>query len=149
MFQPMTNDQLTATVQPFLSSLLPPSGHPHFNMYLPPELVCCDGADGSLVLAFHTQPWMSNPMGVLHGGLSAAMVDTAMGITCGCQRGQPTPTISMTLNYARPVPLNAAVYIHTRLIRCGGTTAQTTAELYLPEAPEQVLVSATGVYYVK
>lgn len=149
MFQPMTDQALAAIAHRFLDSLNPASGCTHFNVHLPPQLVRCDGADGSLVLAFHTQPWMSNPMGVLHGGLSAAMVDTAMGITCGCQRGQPTPTISMTLNYARPVPLNAAVHIHTRLIRCGGTTAQTTAELYLPKAPEQILVSATGVYYVK
>lgn len=149
MLKTMTDSQLAAVARSFIDALDPSSGSVHFNNYLRPRLVSCDGASGSLVLAWNTEAWMGNPMGALHGGLSAAIMDTAMGITCGCQRGKPTPTISMTLNYARPVPLNAAVHTRTHISMFGSTTAQLTAELYLPSQPGHILLTASGVYSVK
>ena len=64
-----------------------------------PTLVDCDGPGRSLEFAYDTQPWMTNPMGMV--------------------------------------------------LYCGSTTAQVTAEIYLPEQPDRVLVSASGVYFTK
>ena len=112
-------------------------------------LVDCDGAAGSLVLRYETKPWMSNIWGVVHGGVTAALVDSCMGITCGIQCGLITPTISMTVNYARPVPLNAAVEVRTRTASCGAAIGQMYAEIYPAGQPDKLLVTASGAYSTK
>lgn len=109
-----------------------------------------DGAAGSLLFSCHTDDSMSNPMGIVHGGITASLVDTCMGVTCTAQcSGIATPTVTMTLNYARPVPLNADILVRTRTIRVGSTSAQMQAEVFLPDCPEEALVTATGVYAVR
>lgn len=112
-------------------------------------LLDCDGPSGSLVLAYETKPWMANVWGVVHGGVVATLVDTCMGITCGVQCGVITPTVSMTVNYARPVPLNARVIVRTRTIRCGATSGQLSAEVYPDGQPDKLLVTASGAYCTK
>ena len=112
-------------------------------------LVDCDGAAGSLVLRYETKPWMSNIWGVVHGGVVANLVDSCMGITCAAQCGVITPTISMTVNYARPVPLNAAEEVRTRTASCGAAIGQMYAEIYPAGQPDKLLVTASGAYSTK
>lgn len=112
-------------------------------------LIDCDGPSGSLVLGYDTKPWMANLWGVVHGGVVAALVDSCMGITCGVQCGLITPTVSMTVNYARPVPLNAPIVVRTRTVRCGATSGQLTAEVYPAGQPDKLLVTASGAYCTK
>ena len=112
-------------------------------------LTDCDGPTGSLTLRYRTKPWMANVWGVVHGGVTANLVDTCMGITCTAQCGVITPTVSMTVNYARPVPLDAEVTVRTRTVRCGATSGQLCAEVCLPGQPDEPLVTASGVYCTK
>ena len=112
-------------------------------------LIDCDGPTGSLTLSYRTRPWMANIWGVVHGGVVANLVDTCMGITCSVQCGVITPTISMTVNYARPVPLDAEVTVRIRTVRCGATSGQMSAEVFLPGQPDRLLVTASGSYCTK
>jgi len=109
-----------------------------------------DGQPGSLLFVCHTDRSMSNPMGIVHGGITASLVDTCMGVTCAVQCGNHvTPTITMTVNYARPIPLDADIHVRTRIVRCGATSGQITSEVFLAGRPEEVLVTASGVYSIK
>lgn len=109
-----------------------------------------DAAPGSLLFSCRTDQSMSNPMGIVHGGVTASLVDACMGVTCAAQvGGSPTPTITMTVNYARPVPLDADILVRARTVRVGHTSGQMSAEVFLAEQPEEILVSATGVYAIK
>lgn len=109
-----------------------------------------NGPAGSLLFACHTDVSMSNPLGIVHGGVTASLADTCMGVTCTAQSGGfPTPTITMTVNYARPVPLEADILVRTRTIRIGSTSGQLSAEVFPAGKPEEVLVTATGVYAVR
>ncbi len=112
-------------------------------------LLDCDAPSGSLVLGYETKPWMANIWGVVHGGVVASLVDSCMGITCGLMCRLITPTISMTVNYARPVPLNASIVVCTRTVRCGATSGQMRAEVYLAGQPDKLLVTASGAYCTK
>ena len=112
-------------------------------------LTDCDGPAGSLMLSYQTKPWMANVWGVVHGGVIANLVDTCMGVTCAAQCGVITPTISMTVNYARPVPLDAEVIVRTRTVRCGATSGQLCAEVCLAGQPDEPLVTASGAYCTK
>ena len=109
-----------------------------------------DGPAGSLLFSCHTDESMSNPLGIVHGGVTAALVDTCMGVTCAAQCEQMiTPTVTMTVNYARPVPLNADILVRTRTIRVGHTSGQIQADVFLAGAPEETLATASGVYAIK
>ena len=112
-------------------------------------LIDCDGPTGSLTLSYRTRPWMANVWGTVHGGVTANLVDTCMGIACAAQCGVITPTISLTVNYARPVPLDTEVIVRTRTIRCGATSGQMYAEVCLPGQPDTILATASGAYCTK
>ena len=112
-------------------------------------LIDCDGPAGSLTLRYQTKTWMANIWGTVHGGVTANLVDTCMGITLAAQCGVITPTITLTINYARPVPLDAEVIVRIRTVRCGATSGQMTAEVCLPGQPDRPLVTASGAYCTK
>ena len=149
MYCDMSNEEFRRRAQEILAQRRDGIDYNFANTHLNPGLVDCDIASKSLTVDFKTLPWMRNPMGVVHGGMIGVMVDNAMGFTCGCLYGAPPPTISMNVQYARPVPLNEMVHVRTQAIMTGGTTAQLTAQVYLPSDPERVLVFATGTYYTK
>lgn len=109
-----------------------------------------DGPAGSLLFSCHTDESMSNPLGIVHGGVTASLVDTCMGVACAAQcGGAPTPTVTMTVNYARPVPLDADILVRVRTVRIGHTSGQMQAEVFLAGAPEGALATASGVYAIK
>lgn len=109
-----------------------------------------DGPAGCLLFACRTRPDMANPMGIVHGGVTASLVDTCMGITSTAQSGGiPTPTVTMTVNYARPVPLDAEIRVRVQTVRVGYTSAQMSAEVFLADRPDEILVTASGIYAVR
>ncbi len=131
-----------------LRALAPSRAWPRFGQDL--VLAEEDGPDGSLLFACRTDESMSNPLGIVHGGLTASLVDTCMGITCAAQcEIAATPTVTMTVNYALPVPLNADIRVRAHTVRVGTALAYMTAEVFLPERPEEVLATASGVYAIR
>lgn len=146
----MTHQELFQSALKFIAlrAQSPARAWPRFGRDI--ALVEGDGPAGSLLFSCHTDESMSNPLGIVHGGVTAALVDTCMGATCAAQCEQMiTPTITMTVNYARPVPLNADILVRTRTIRVGRTSGQMQAEVFLAGAPEEALATASGVYAIK
>ena len=115
--------------------------------HLIPSLLSYDEATMTMELAFDTLPWMAIPNGVVHGGIVASMIDNAMGMVSFIQKEFPNPTVSMNVNYIRPVPVNTTVVVRTRVLSYGKSSAHITAELFHPDRPDHILISATGVYY--
>lgn len=119
------------------------------NSGLAPRFVRCDAETKTLELAFDLKPWMRNHVGMLHGGVIAILLDNAMGTAIAALFQAHTPTITMTINYARPVPMAPTVHARARVVLEGRTASHLTAEIFLPDAPDRILVTATGVYYTK
>lgn len=150
MTEPMPNGELRRSAAKFIQQRIhsPAQAWPRFGRDV--HLVEEDGPAGSLLFACHTDQSMANPLGIVHGGVSASLVDTCMGVTCSaqCER-MATPTITMTVNYARPVPLDAEILVRVHTIRVGGSSAQMRAELFPAGKPEEISVTATGVYSIR
>lgn len=142
----ITTSQFSQTLQHALDTLHPSCDPEKPNLNLCPRLICCDGPSLTLELEYDTKAWTSNPMGIVHGGVLALMLDNAMGLTCYCLYGHFTPTISMNLTYARPVPLNETVRLRVTVTLAGSTTAQLQAQIFSPAQPQRTMVTATGVY---
>ncbi len=118
------------------------------NGRLKAELVSCDDATHELVLQFPLQQWQVNGLGTLHGGIVNTMMDLAMSMVVYCfSRQSIPPTISMTTNYLRPVPMEDYVLIRTRLTSLGKRNATAYCEAIVPKTGK-VACTAIGTYAV-
>ena len=118
------------------------------NGRLKAELVSCDDATQELVLQFPLQQWQVNGLGTLHGGIVNTMMDLAMSMVVYCfSRQSIPPTISMTTNYLRPVPMEDYVLIRTRLTSLGKRNATAYCEAIVPKSGK-VACTAIGTYAV-
>lgn len=123
--------------------------HPRaFGCNLPCELLSCDAEKGEVLFRIRTTPEMGNPWGVTHGGMLALMLDWAMGVTSRTLLDyNNTPTVDMQIQYLRPAPLNADLYIRANVNRRGKKIAFLSAKAWT-DSEEEILTMASGVYYL-
>jgi uncharacterized protein (TIGR00369 family) len=84
---------------------------------------------GRVVFAVEPQPAFANPLGVVHGGICATLLDSAMGcaIHSTLEAGVGFSTLELSVNYIRSVPTDGGRLTATgTTIHVGRTTA--TAE---------------------
>ncbi len=92
-------------------------------------------------------PHLGNRQGVVHGGIHATLLDTAMGYS-GCYTGDPARrvlalTLSLTVNYLGPV--GGARLIATGE-RTGGGRSTSFASGRLEDETGTLIATATGVF---
>ena len=81
--------------------------------------------------------------GLLHGGVSAALLDEIM-IKAVLAQGRIVVTARLNTNYHKPVPIGAKITLEGRISRRRGRLFET--EGWLRDAQGEVLVSAEGTY---
>ena len=112
------------------------------------ELESCDNAAQEITLCFPLQDWQVNGLGTLHGGMINTMMDLVMSMAVYCfSRKSIPPTVSMTTNYLRPVPMDGAVLIKARLTSLGKRNATAYCEAIVP-ATGKVACTAIGTYAI-
>lgn len=87
--------------------------------------------NGELSLGFTPKSYFCNPMGMIHGGFIASMLDETMGSTifANSRGSQIGATISVSIDYIRPAKLGDLRTIG-RIRKLGRTIAFVEAELY-------------------
>jgi len=60
-------------------------------------------SDGTCSIEFEVEDFMLNPISYLHGGISAFVLDSAMGYLCNKEMGAPTVTAEMKVQYMKGV----------------------------------------------
>ena len=112
------------------------------------ELESVDDAARELTLRFPLQDWQVNGLGTLHGGIINTMMDLAMSMVIYCySRETIPPTVSMTTNYLRPVPMAGSVLIRTRVTSIGRRNATAYCEAIVPESGKTAC-TAVGTYAI-
>ncbi len=120
-----------------------------FNNMLGPEFVSCSFEKQTVVLSLKPQPWMGNPLGILHGGVTASALDMAMGLLCRYfSGGYMTPTISMGVQYLRAGSLARTLYIRAELTKRGLGVCHAEGRLWEEGAEDRLIATASGAYYV-
>ena len=78
-------------------------------------------ADG-VTIRCQLREGLMNGSGVLHGGVTATLVDVAVAVAIHHHFGEPRPitTVELKVNYFRPVS-EGTLYGRARLLRVGGT----------------------------
>ena len=75
----------------------------HRNPMAPPLAIDCY-PDGKALSSFHLGPQYEGPPGLVHGGVSALLLDQLLG-EAAAAGGSPGMTATLTLRYRRPTPL--------------------------------------------
>lgn len=112
-------------------------------------LEACGEQSRELTLRFPLLDWEVNGLGTLHGGMVNTMMDLAMSMAVYCfSRKSIPPTVSMTANYLRPVPMDGGyVLIKARLTSLGRRNATAYCEAIVP-ASGKLACTAVGTYAI-
>jgi uncharacterized protein (TIGR00369 family) len=89
-------------------------------------------AEGRVTFAVVPDEYHYNPIGVVHGGVAAALLDTAMG--CAVQsklpRGRAYTTLDVQVRYLRPLTKDTGRVLCTGVaVHAGGTIATAEARI--------------------
>lgn len=111
------------------------------------SLCAVDADAGTVTYRFLPQPWMRNPVGVIHGGILATMLDNAMGMTASaCSGGGMTPTVELQVSYLAPAVVDKPVLVRVTLRRAGRSMMRLTAELWQEGGADALAATATGTF---
>lgn len=143
----MTNTEMEASLIEFVRRLNDERPET-INSMMRPEYEGCDPSHCTLLISFDTRDWMSNPAGVMHGGLIATALDVAMGSLSFFYAGEKiTPTISLQTSFIRPIPLGEKLMIEARVTSSGRTVVNATADAWAGGKRDRLLSTGTGVYF--
>ena len=120
-----------------------------FNTMLAPDMASCSYEKKTATLFVDPKPWMGNPLGILHGGVTASLLDMAMGLLCRYfSGGYMTPTISMGVQYLRAGSLDRRLFIRAELTKQGLGVCYAEGRLWEDGAEDRLIATASGAYYV-
>ncbi len=111
-----------------------------------PMLLECSCDDMSTLIGFPGQAWETNPNGVIHGGIIATMMDTAIGITTIALTDTLTPTINLQISYLHPCPADGTIAVRSHITMLGGSVIHARAEMYDTREPNTLVATAEGAY---
>ena len=101
-------------------------------------------SEGRVVFAAEPSEYHYNPLGTVHGGVMATLLDSALG--CAVQTMLPAgtsyTTLELKVNYLRPITeKTGTIYTEGKIIHIGGRTA--TAEARLTDAKGKIYAHGT------
>lgn len=87
--------------------------------------------EGNIKIQFTVENYMLNPIGILHGGIMATMLDEVMGAAC-FTLGRPVgyATLNMNVDYLSPAKAGEKIIAIGTVVRAGKTVVHAKAELY-------------------
>ena len=99
-----------------------------------------------IVAYFTPHTYLQSYPGILHGGISATILDETIGRAIMAHYGQKSfgVTIELNLKYKKPVPLDVELKVVGRMTNDKGRIFEGTGELILPSG--EVAVTASGRY---
>lgn len=104
---------------------------------------------GKARFAMHADPRLANPAGVIHGGMTATLLDTALTIAVisTLPAEKIATTTDLHVHYVRPLlPTGEKVVAEGTLVHAGTTLA--TAEGRLHDERGRLIAHATGSFAI-
>jgi uncharacterized protein (TIGR00369 family) len=98
---------------------------------------------GSFEMSFVVRKEMTNPAGLLHGGIHASILDDIIGLTVAAL-GLPNLYVSINLHidFLNPAKIGETVIAKSTVVRSGKTIVNAVAEIYNEKG--QLLSKATS-----
>lgn len=104
------------------------------------EMELDEVAEGRVVFAFTPREFHYNPIGSVHGGVAATLIDSAAScaVHTTCERGEAYTTVNLSVDYFKAITEAAG------RVRCIGTVARRGARMAVADAQ---LVGDDGTVY--
>lgn len=122
-----------------------------FNEMLDIQFVEYNSQERSVIFELPVNEWELNPVDVLHGGITAAMMDLSLGLfanTIGWLLGGVfSPTVNLNVNYLLPVSLKDKVLVKAQLVSSGRSLLTVNGQAMIKESG-QIVATASGTYKV-
>ena len=98
--------------------------------------------EGSLTIEFVVREDMTNPVGILHGGIAAAMMDEVLGITVySLGHENFYTTVNLHIDYLSSARMGETVRVQSHIIRKGRNIVHADCRMTNPEG--KLLAKAT------
>lgn len=118
------------------------------DMIHPTPYVFTDVAAGSLLAFYHLGRKLAGHDGIVHGGVSATLLDECMYKAClsrpGVQ-GKIAVTANLNVNYQSPIPVGTTVLLRAETTKAEGRKAWITATIE-DMGSQQVFVMADALF---
>ena len=101
-------------------------------------------ADGHSEATFTPSPEWANPVGNVHGGYIALLVDDVAGMALMSVIGSGAPTVSLQVDYLNPVPMGRSYTARGDIVRAGKATAIVDVHVY---DSDELLVARGTCYF--
>jgi len=103
-----------------------------------------EGTPGDVLLAFAASSENARDIGVVSGGIMAAMLDTAMAVAVlsALRPGQSCTTISLTVNMMRPAPVGR-LYVRAKVEKLGRSIGFAHGQLLSTEQVQLATASSS------
>ncbi|MCA1590053.1 MAG: PaaI family thioesterase [Acidobacteria bacterium] len=104
-----------------------------------------DMSENEAVIAIDMRDDLRQPSGVLHGGVTATLIDTTMAfaVMTRIEPGAATATIDLTVHYLRP-HTNGRVTCRAKIVRAGKRIFTVSAEVASED--EKLIATAISTY---
>lgn len=96
------------------------------------------------VMSLPMMPMFLNPLGIVHGGITAVMLDSAMGWSIAEVTGKQVVTLQMNVNYIAPGK-GKTLKVFARPTHTGKSTA--VAEAYMENENGVRIAQSTGTFF--
>ncbi|MEZ6044856.1 MAG: PaaI family thioesterase [Planctomycetaceae bacterium] len=102
--------------------------------------------DGSVEFHLKVEHQHLRPLGIIHGGVIASMLDTALGQVVGAtaKEDQHVVTVQLNINYIRPTWEGEEIIARGELQHRGTQTAVSRGEIR--SSDNQLIATATGTF---
>ncbi|MBN7774179.1 PaaI family thioesterase [Clostridium aminobutyricum] len=115
------------------------------------ELIQCNDNERSVTFGFPVAEWQLNSNDVMHGGISASVMDLSLGLPANYiameKGGLFAPTINMNVSYLLPVPLSDRLVVTAKVVSSGSSLITVTGEAKL-KSSGAVAITATAMYKI-
>ncbi|HNB49699.1 MAG TPA: PaaI family thioesterase [Chitinophagales bacterium] len=99
--------------------------------------------EGYVKMQFTVEKYMLNPIGIMHGGIMATVLDEVMG-AASFTLGRPNgfATVNMNVDYLNPAKLGETIFAIGKIVRAGKTILHIEASIV--NANDKLLAKATS-----
>jgi uncharacterized protein (TIGR00369 family) len=100
---------------------------------------------GEAVLRLKMRDELRQPHGLLHGGATASLIDTAMAfaVITRLEAGETASTVDLTVHYLRPV-IDETIFCTARVVRAGKRLLTVSADVVSDQ--DKLIATAISTY---
>lgn len=120
---------------------------PPFSQWLRGTVVSAE--EGNFTMDFVVRKEMTNPLGLLHGGVQAAMLDEVIGMTVAAlEKPKPAVSINLNVDFIGKAVIGDKVRVVSQVVRQGKQVIHIEGKLFLLENEKLIAKAVSNMLQI-